>query len=76
MPHGWLSMALYTLPLSPNDHPTKAQGSLAVVGDRKLEFFSQPLQAWKQLNPHHWPHRGGVGGPGILEIAREIPAID
>ena len=41
----WLPVALCTLPMSPNHHPTTAQGSPGVVGGHPQIAIFQPTHA-------------------------------
>ena len=56
----WLTMGPYVLPLSPNDHPTAAQGPPGVVGGRPRITIFQPTNASLKMAKSS-PEGGGVG---------------
>ena len=72
----WRPMVLYAHPLSPNDHPTAAQGSLlgVIKGHPELAIFHQTHAGHKiaKSSPAgpHWE-----ANLGNLEIAPRTPII-
>ena len=67
-PTTWLPMAFNALPLSPNDHPTTAQGS---PGSSRVTLKSQFFFSANPANPC-WPKNSEVLSGGVPESMLSI----
>ena len=68
----WLPMGLYILPLSQNDPPTTAQGSMGVVGGHPKIAESSALLPYVSMVQRGRKGRNGRVGPNIAAVRTEL----